>query len=1539
MDLPQQISSHEAIINLRKTLNDHIHSSQTNTEKLYKKTYETFIAALTSTYLLPFDLINILNLEGLQTNSQENETLLKSAFLNAFLFKFKTNHFLTNLYKHSFETSYNLNNSAFSKIINANLYLKVQQNTSFFLKYKDFLKYLLIDKFDSIICFSEKIDSKNNNKKPSEFSLETNIIIFKLLEYFLCENLISKEFYVKQIDVNKYLGKIREIYTGKNLERMFVLLNRINVFSGNHRAKFQVSSVLENPLNIYSHHLRSLIIYQRYWPQCADTIDKTLCGVLNGIIRFFTGKQICYLLCLFKCLVSEVQKSTHAENKSFIQQTDIYKQTLLVIKPALSLQISFASKSYRTATSLQTNQTTTSLFTNIIFTSVYLNEAIDAYFHRLFRNEIKNMVQIDKFKIFVYSLIHYNKDSINYGKNIKPELKCNIYRQHIELLNQKPRPLAPYILLNFINNITETDCASCLAFFTAAQLKQSLQINYKKLDKSLEKKYNLRQPSTIITKFIIRMLQKFSIDNITSVFKHLPVLKYVLIKTTKKSLELLLKLLPKFVSEEIRKQIDVPLIPYLVAVLLINKISDSKLNEYIVYFNREELNLYLSCFVPFLLKRTRESFSSKMFSVPSFFKFEHDSKFNDFMVFLDSKNEFLSSFSKHVNSFSKIVSSGGGLSTAGNVRKTFNIGGSTPNSHSEEIIEDRSDIVLNKITNANLKHVSAFGLCFLIDAYLFLATDFDTAFLKKLVKISTILSKDSLNEKYLNGINSLILGILINRVYSDSLILDTIRLKYFLKYYEAVSISPSKPINFTNKEVIKTYALKYPFKNEQLTLSFSGRKFSENNEELEILFYKKNKLRGQILIHLLYKLNTFFEFADFMLLLSFVKIQKIQKKTYFKTKIFFEVKITESHWDSRGESVFFEKEYSKLQKRVQSQNQIHCEDLFQIIFNYEILKYFNSHLDYSVDLKRYKQVFLLFHLQEEDILRELFLFKTYSIFYFMKPSLSFSQNHTQREEAFNLQMSSFQKERSKEVSSPTDFSGMKEKYDSESEELEKSVTSFTAHQIPRTFSLLDFTSFVSLLNFSSQLKTDFVLYSNELDNLQFFIPQNIAKLKNSKDLSCVNQYFTVLKKIDITEERSIEFVLILVLHLISNGGTFEKQTVEKILRKRSKDNDITDTDKTQVITELFRPSSDALIGELPETVIKVSPDDEILTTFLSVLLETILEIIPIIITSISFLTALLNISSNLIELKTAPDLEQILSCEMQTMNKFIKSHRNKIWFYGFVQSIDETPLVLRSAQKAPLKCVFNYKHKSKSFIFKAKDDCRQDNLAVQLIEFMKKIFLDHKIEITLIKYDVTPLKDGGVIHMLENTISRHQMSQQFSNDLSEFYLLTYNNQPGCIWNFLKSFVGYSLFSYLFNVKDRHNANILFDKLGFIIHIDFGFMFDISPGNLNLEPHFKLTKEILDFLNRNSLVEKFYDLFIKGFFILRDNYDSIVYLINEMDLPCFTNKTINNLKRRFFLDSSEEQVINKLKKLIFKCSDSSWAKWYDLYQGIVNDIRY
>ena len=123
--------------------------------------------------------------------------------------------------------------------------------------------------------------------------------------------------------------------------------------------------------------------------------------------------------------------------------------------------------------------------------------------------------------------------------------------------------------------------------------------------------------------------------------------------------------------------------------------------------------------------------------------------------------------------------------------------------------------------------------------------------------------------------------------------------------------------------------------------------------------------------------------------------------------------------------------------------------------------------------------------------------------------------------------------------------------------------------------------------------------------------------------------------------------------------------------------------------------------------------------------------------------------------------------------------------------------------------------------------------------------------------------------------------------------------------------GYSLLCYILQIKDRHNGNILLDSKGHMIHVDFGFMFSNSPGNLNFESvTFKLTQEYIDVLGgqRSKFFVKFKQMMVKGFMALREHAEEIISfvemsIVSGIDLPCFQgrDRVLSELRDRFKLD--------------------------------------
>ena len=202
-------------------------------------------------------------------------------------------------------------------------------------------------------------------------------------------------------------------------------------------------------------------------------------------------------------------------------------------------------------------------------------------------------------------------------------------------------------------------------------------------------------------------------------------------------------------------------------------------------------------------------------------------------------------------------------------------------------------------------------------------------------------------------------------------------------------------------------------------------------------------------------------------------------------------------------------------------------------------------------------------------------------------------------------------------------------------------------------------------------------------------------------------------------------------------------------------------------------------------------------------------------------------------------------------------------------------------------------HDIKSFIAKADDDLRQESLSMQLIKMMSDIFKKAIIPLQLRTYEIIiTSKNSGLIEFISDSISIDELKRKTYTDLNTFYRNFFENHfKEAQKNFVESLAAYSLVSYLLNLKDRHNGNIMIDIKGRIIHIDFGFILGISPGNVGFETApFKMTKEYVNLLDGiNSDVYNYFLLLLKkGFLELRKNYDSFVKVIEIMSKSKFNN---------------------------------------------------
>ncbi|CAD8070365.1 unnamed protein product [Paramecium primaurelia] len=257
--------------------------------------------------------------------------------------------------------------------------------------------------------------------------------------------------------------------------------------------------------------------------------------------------------------------------------------------------------------------------------------------------------------------------------------------------------------------------------------------------------------------------------------------------------------------------------------------------------------------------------------------------------------------------------------------------------------------------------------------------------------------------------------------------------------------------------------------------------------------------------------------------------------------------------------------------------------------------------------------------------------------------------------------------------------------------------------------------------------------------------------------------------------------------------------------------------------------------------------------------------------------------------------------------------------------------------------------KIRPIIIKGGDDLRQEMFAIQMMKQFNKIFKESDLNLYLRPYQIIVTSaNSGIVEYIPNTISIDSLKKMFGNGTKTLYQIYQevfgNSFEEAQKNFIESLASYSLFSYLMQIKDRHNGNLLIDDKGHIIHIDFGFLLQTSPGGVNFESApFKLTQEYLELMKgrESDYFGYFKSLMTKGFLALKkyvieiENFFKI--MVEKSDLPCFANLDLKVFTNRFQLNATDQEIMSLVDRLINQ-SLSSWrTAQYDNFQKRTNGI--
>ncbi|KAI5191983.1 phosphatidylinositol 4-kinase B [Nematocida minor] len=249
-----------------------------------------------------------------------------------------------------------------------------------------------------------------------------------------------------------------------------------------------------------------------------------------------------------------------------------------------------------------------------------------------------------------------------------------------------------------------------------------------------------------------------------------------------------------------------------------------------------------------------------------------------------------------------------------------------------------------------------------------------------------------------------------------------------------------------------------------------------------------------------------------------------------------------------------------------------------------------------------------------------------------------------------------------------------------------------------------------------------------------------------------------------------------------------------------------------------------------------------------------------------------------------------------------------------------------------------------SIIVKTGSDMKQEQLTSQILRIIESIWKNDGIDLLLNPYKTLVTgRDSGIIETILGAKSIHQIKKQikekgpgYSQSIMEYYKDTWGSDLESARElFFRSLVGYSLVSYILQIKDRHNGNILIGSKGELFHIDFGFVLGTHPGFYSVESApFKFSVEYAEIAGKERM-SRFKEEFLKGFLSLRKNMDHIIILVESVSksggILTISQASVHSLRERFEPGLTVEEFSEHVSEIVDRGMKNVFTDIYDSLQ--------